>query len=285
MPGGASLKVIKLTGGSWENTARTLVPVSGTTSNLFPSYSPDGSYVAYANGKGGHGDPTMNLYLVAADGSSTPIQLSNANHAINNDPTLSTKAYENNAPTWAPSGDYEWIAFNSFRPYGVVSPAGAHQQIWVAAIDKSKLGTGQDPSFPAFRFAFQYLVEDNHRAFWAEDVRAPPPADDGGPVEGPGGACLADGADLQPDHRLVLQRRRWLAPGLRHQRRRDRHGLPGAGRSSSSYRPRHLTARRSGEVSRSRPARPRAGAGPASGEASPARGPLSRRLARGRSGG
>jgi hypothetical protein len=28
-----------------------------------------------------------------------------------------------------------------------------------------------DPSYPAFRFAFQDLAENNHRAFWTLDVR------------------------------------------------------------------------------------------------------------------
>jgi len=59
----------------------------------------------------------------------------------------------------------------------VVFPPGGTQQIWVAAIDRSKVGQRRadgglvDPSYPAFRFAFQDLNENNHRAFWALDVR------------------------------------------------------------------------------------------------------------------
>jgi hypothetical protein len=75
----------------------------------------------------------------------------------------------------------------------VVFPNGGTQQIWVAAIDPAQLASGQDPSFPAFRFSFQGLQENNHRAFWTYDVRVP----DGGiliEVGGDGGTCLAAGA-------------------------------------------------------------------------------------------
>ena len=172
-PGGAALNVISYENETW-GAIRELVPAAGN-SNLFPSYSPDGAWVAYGRGKGGHGDLTMQLHLIKADGSGQPVELVNANKIVNGE--MTSGLHENNMPTWAPSGDFEWVAFNSVRPYGVVHPKGGTQQIWVAAIDRSKLGTGQDPSFPAFRFAFQGLTENNHRAFWTLDVRDPP---DGG---------------------------------------------------------------------------------------------------------
>jgi hypothetical protein len=54
---------------------------------------------------------------------------------------------------------------------------GGTQQIWVAAVDRSKVGQRLpdgglvDPSYPAFRFSFQDLLENNHRAYWTLDVR------------------------------------------------------------------------------------------------------------------
>src|SRR5262249_38095630 len=51
-PGGANLKTIAYGNGTW-GAVKTLVPTGGLT-NLFPSFSPDGAYVAYARGKGGH---------------------------------------------------------------------------------------------------------------------------------------------------------------------------------------------------------------------------------------
>ena len=61
-------------------------------------------------------------------------------------------------------------------------------QIWVAAVDKSKAASGADPSYPAFRFAFQNLNENNHRAYWTLDVRQPED----------GGTCGVIGADCVP---------------------------------------------------------------------------------------
>ncbi len=172
-PGMANLAVIAYDNETW-GTARTLVPAAGL-SNLFPNYSPDGAFIAYARGKGGHGDKSLQLWLVQADGGSPPVELITANRVVNS--VVTDGQHENNMPTWAPPGDLQWIAFNSVRPYGVVFPTGGTQQIWVAAIDPSKLGQRGsdgglvDPSFPGFRFAFQGLTENNHRAFWTLDVR------------------------------------------------------------------------------------------------------------------
>lgn len=184
-PGGANLSLIPYASGAW-GTPRVLAPANGQ-SNLFPSFSPDGHFIAYARGKGGHGDKTLQLYVVSVDGG-TPIELVTANRVVNSQMTAGQ--HENNMPTWAPPGDFDWVAFNSVRPYGVVYPTGGTQQIWVAAIDRQKLAQGVDPSFPAFRFAFQDLAENNHRAFWTLDVRDPP---DGG-----GSTCVSFGSSCGP---------------------------------------------------------------------------------------
>jgi hypothetical protein len=183
-PGGANLSLIPYASGTW-GTPRVLVPAGGLT-NLFPSFSPDGHHVAYARGKGGHGDKTLQLFIASVDGG-TPIELVTANRIVNSQMTAGQ--HENNMPTWAPPGDYDWIAFNSVRPYGVVYPTGGTQQIWVAAIDRNKLAQGLDPSFPAFRFAFQGLGENNHRAYWTLDVRDTPDAGRCAPL---GAACSAN---------------------------------------------------------------------------------------------
>lgn len=200
-PGNANLKVIGYDAGTW-GTPRLLAASSGQT-NLFPSYSPDGQYIAYSRGKGGHGDKTLQLFLVKADGSAAPVELLTANRVLNNCIGVTCDAngrtngqYENNMPTWAPPGDLLWIAFNSVRPYGVVYPTGGTQQIWVTAVDPSKLGKtapdggALDPTYPAFRFAFQDLAENNHRAFWTLDVRVPEPD---------AGTCAASGASCDPN--------------------------------------------------------------------------------------
>jgi hypothetical protein len=151
-------------------------------------FSPDGRWIAYSEGKGGHGDVEAQLRLVLADGSLPSVELVRANRIVSNATT--DGRHQNSQPTWAPPGDLAWIAFNTKRPYGVVLDQGT-QQIWVAAVDLNAVSAGEDPSFPAFRIPFQGLDENNHRAFWTLDVRDPP--DGGGPDAGP-----RDGGEVDP---------------------------------------------------------------------------------------
>ncbi|GAB4511013.1 MAG: hypothetical protein Tsb0020_28670 [Haliangiales bacterium] len=195
-PGDASIARIAFHGvGDW-GTPEILVPAEDGATNLFPMFSPAGDWIAYSRGEGGHGDPAAQLFVVAAD-SGAPIELINANRVVSNQ--LTDGQHQNSLPTWAPSGDLEWVAFNSKRAYGVVQDKDM-QQIWVAAIDLDKAASGEDPSYPAFRIPFQGLNEDNHRAYWTQDVRddAPPPVDAGPPEEADAGPCVATGDTCDP---------------------------------------------------------------------------------------
>lgn len=165
-PGGSSLAILPVSGDAMFAESMVLLPPPGGMSNLFPSFSPDANWIAYAKGKGGHGDNTAQLMLVSQAGGQ-PIELINANRMTSN--TTTDGLYQNSQPTWAPPGDYNWVAFNTKREYGVVLPEGT-QQIWVAAIDTEMAKAGKDPSFPAFRVPFQGLAENNHRAYWTLDI-------------------------------------------------------------------------------------------------------------------
>lgn len=193
-PAGAGIALLAYGGGTtWTGPPQTLVPAAGKT-NLFPSFSPDGKWIAYARGKGGHDDLTAQLFLVSADGSGGPVELVRANRLVSN--VLGDGQTSNTEPTWAPPGDLAWIAFNSRRAYGVVQPDGT-EQIWVAAVD---LASGSvDPSFPAFRLQFQGLEENNHRAFWTTDIRELPPTPDGGVAQpADAGTCVLPLAACDP---------------------------------------------------------------------------------------
>jgi hypothetical protein len=164
-PGGSSLAKIPFENGAWGAASALLAPPSGK-SNLFPMFSFDGAWIAFSQGKGGHGDDTAQLMVLPASGGQ-PIECINANRVTSN--KVTDGQFQNSQPTWAPPGDLNWIAFNTKREYGVVSPEGT-QQIWVAAIDVEKAKNGVDPSYPAFRVPFQGLAENNHRAFWTLDI-------------------------------------------------------------------------------------------------------------------
>jgi hypothetical protein len=192
-PGGASLATVPWDGSKWGQPAVLVPGADKTNSNLFPMHSHDGKWIAFSRGKGGHGDVTAQLWLIGAKGG-TPVELLNANRVVSNQ--MTEGLHQNSQPTWAPPGDFQWVAFNSKREYGLVLPKGT-QQIWVAAVDPAKLGGGMDPSYPAFRLQFQGLEEDNHRAYWTLDVRdAPPPPPP--PPRPDGGMCVATGGKCDP---------------------------------------------------------------------------------------
>jgi dipeptidyl aminopeptidase/acylaminoacyl peptidase len=199
-PDNASLALIPRAETSGWGAPVVHVPSTDGATNLFPMFSPDGAWIAFSRGdKGGHDDPPMQLMLVGSETGSTPIPLTRANC------TVSTRTddckTENYQPTWAPPGDLQWIAFNSRRAYGVVQAAGP-TQLWIAAVDPTKIGQG-DPSFPAFRVPFQGLKENNHRAYWTLDIRATEPLPDAGPTpdagpESDARACIADDQTCDP---------------------------------------------------------------------------------------
>jgi dipeptidyl aminopeptidase/acylaminoacyl peptidase len=181
-PSGSSLAILPVTGDAMFGMPTALVPPPAGLSNLFPSFSPDAEWIAYAKGKGGHGDNTAQLMLVNQAGGQ-PIELIKANRVTSN--LVTNGQYQNSQPTWAPPGDYNWVAFNTKREYGVVLPTGT-QQIWVAAIDLKAAKAGGDPSFPAFRVPFQGLAENNHRAYWTLDITDTPGTGGGGGMGGSG---------------------------------------------------------------------------------------------------
>jgi hypothetical protein len=152
-------------------------------------FNPTSDWIAFVRGAKIEKDLTDQILVTQAQPGAPLQELVRANTLVN-DTTVAT-GIENNMPTWAPSAapDTQWVAFASQRDYGYVLRQGSkygvqRQQLWIAAIDTDKLGSG-DPSFPAFRVPFQELTEDCHRPFWAEDALNPPPPPDAGPPPPP----------------------------------------------------------------------------------------------------
>jgi TolB protein len=134
---------------------------------LYPSHSPDGRWLAYARALGPAKDnPTTQLYIVAADGSSAPVALERLNQVAAGIPS---RAFSNSLPTWAPSivDGVGFLAFSSTRDYGTVLVGEPRDQLWAAAIDLERLADGLDPGAPAFWLPFQDPLESNHRALWS----------------------------------------------------------------------------------------------------------------------
>jgi hypothetical protein len=114
--------------------------------------------------------------LLPADGGD-PIPLTRLNERVRHEDGVTEVG--NTMPTWAPSTkpDIFWLAFSSVRAYGDVLPDGGRDQLWAVAIDPTKIGRDEDPSFAAFWLPFQDVNEGNHRAFWAIDTDQTCPSD------------------------------------------------------------------------------------------------------------
>lgn len=190
--GGPTIQALPTTiaaGGVTYGTMATLLPAAASTWYGYPMYSPTNEFLSFVKATGNTVEKNLTdqVWLVKAASGQTPVNLTRANTLVS-DSTAPAAGVENNMATWAPTTgpDVQWIAFASQRDYGFVlcsatgtttqvckttSKIGSGvQQIWIAAIDVSKLGTGVDPSYPAFRVPFMDLTENCHRPFWALDV-------------------------------------------------------------------------------------------------------------------
>ena len=172
------LQVIPVSAGDTFGAPTTIV-ASSTGDPAFkapswPDFTPDSQWIAYgagvnSRGRNSVGTPPMEvvypgaLFLVGRAGG-TPVRLDNA----------CSGKLDCYLPSFSPydSGGYFWLVFYSLRDYGNAQ-AGTkgtqRRQMWVTAIDKSKLGTGDASSVP-YWLPMQDPKTENMSAFWA-----PPP--------------------------------------------------------------------------------------------------------------
>jgi len=180
---GGSIAISALPPGTW--APKVLVASSGPDdTNYYPTFSPDGKYVAFnragpANntnlGESAcdyYSNPSASLYLVPS-ASGTPVKLQRANGSGN---------VTNSWSRWAPAlsgAKIWWLAFSSTRDYGHVLvnstsldfKGSKKPQIWVTAIRVDKLGSGSDPSYPAFWLPGQRTDSGNHIPFWTKTLQ------------------------------------------------------------------------------------------------------------------
>lgn len=177
------LHVIPVTGPDAFDAPQPLV-TSSTGDPAFrapswPSFTPDSQWIAFAagvnsrgrnnkvpDGNGGTKEETYPgaLFLVSRSGGQ-PVQLDTACGGARNCYLPSFSPYD--------SGGYFWLVFYSFRDYGNAqagTKGTGRRQLWITAIDKAKLGTG-DPSMVPYWLPDQDSKTENMSAFWA----VPPP--------------------------------------------------------------------------------------------------------------
>lgn len=212
-PGRGAIAFTRLTNGTW-SAPQTLVPAEDTYNRYYPSYAPDGAFLVFnesrCNGSSTYGgecdgdaDDSARLWAIGSDGGNR-IELVRANAPGVGDEGRTTLA--NTFPKWAPfvdarradgSGRVMWMTFSSRRHYGLRSPNGSDQQLWMVAVDPDAIGRGEDGSFAAFALPFQDLGTSNHVAQWASQI-VPPTDTDGGVPADDAGVCGGLGDPCDP---------------------------------------------------------------------------------------
>jgi hypothetical protein len=153
---------------------------SGTYVNFFfPSFSPDNNYIVFDAARGNWRDFTVaaaagqRLMMTNPTGSWT-VDLAGLNGAGDLDTTW---------PHWAPTSaaDYYWVVFSTERNYGHLLTQGNTasacvengvqqcKQIWISAISKATLMSGNppmDPSAPPMWMPGQDIGADNISPYW-----------------------------------------------------------------------------------------------------------------------
>ncbi len=151
----------------------------GRESFANPMFSPDSKWLAFSRADcETERDASAEVILAPAQPGAPLNHLLRANTQVGD---MKLTNLTNGMPTWGPriSGNMAWVAFTSTRDYGLVIASGSSvlknvawpvRQLWIAAIDLTKMAQGLDPSYPAFRIPSQDFDENNHRPFWTYDV-------------------------------------------------------------------------------------------------------------------
>ncbi len=153
----------------------TLVADAAGASNFYPSWSPDGQWILFTRNSGNSYDnPTSEIWVVKADGSSAPIQLATADTGM--------ASITNSWGRWTPfpqsSGAANealfYFTFSTKRAFGVrgttTGAYGTDTQIWMAPFFPDRATGAMDPSGPAFRMPMQDFNTSNHIAQWTQAV-------------------------------------------------------------------------------------------------------------------
>jgi hypothetical protein len=159
--------------------------------HFYPSWSPDGQYVAFVSAptgvtdKGSSDNANAVLRLVPATGGPhtcpgpTCYELTNATQYSLAD-AMARQGKGSTWPKFTPfsqaSGKLLFISFSSQIDYGVKSSGRA--QLWMAAIDLTKLGKG-DPSFTPIWLPHQDIEDENFTPYWTEILPCNVDADGG----------------------------------------------------------------------------------------------------------
>ena len=165
--------------------------VTGGGNNYYPSFSPDGQWVAFNRSAQNSYDAPDARVMVAGTQGSAPIDLATVNGTLGN-----------SWPKFAPFVQHFggrtifWITFSSRRDYGIrlqnSTSSMPTAQLWMVGFSPDSNETGPT-SYPPFWLPFQDITTGNHIAQWTQTV-VRQPCDSGSPDPGcmPGEICMND---------------------------------------------------------------------------------------------
>jgi Tol biopolymer transport system component len=157
---GGRIAVMDYVGNGQFANVRLLYDPGAPYNAYYPTFSPDGEWIAFDLSTGDSYDDADAMLYVMPSAGGAPIELASANL---------TSGLTNSWPRWAPLPDDDvlWLAFSSKRNYGNVT-AGGYPQIWVAGFEPARAEAGEDPTWPAFWLPGQASSESNHIPVWAQ---------------------------------------------------------------------------------------------------------------------
>ncbi|MEZ4374028.1 MAG: hypothetical protein R3B07_24610 [Polyangiaceae bacterium] len=163
---------------------KVLVPQSGNDFHYYPTWSPDGKWLAFMSATRGSNDfettseatPNGLIRMVRTAGGpytcpgSDCIELTRGT-LYSPSEAASGLGKKTSWPKFAPfsqAGDQLFfISFNTRADYGFL--ASDETQLWMFAVDVSKVGSG-DPSYPPFWLPYQDFEDGSLTAYWTETL-------------------------------------------------------------------------------------------------------------------
>jgi Tol biopolymer transport system component len=158
----------------------------------YPSFSPDGKYLAFGRPTDGSRSTSPgDLWLVSSAGG-PPMQLNIATGPMTAFADTGTTGPASFNPVFSPleAGGYYWLVIVSRRDYGNQLLSTGRNQLWITAIDNPP--TSNDPSHPAFYMRGQETCGNSENAYYALDPCAMVGASCVSGVDCCNGTCIVD---------------------------------------------------------------------------------------------